>query len=365
MRIPTFTFRDSALLLLLAALPVVACGGETGSAAGLTDAPPDASAEAAPARPPVNVAVMRLEPRTLNERIELAGRFEPWVDVQVSTELGGAVEFVGFDKGDYVRKGQPLARVGTDLFQAALDEAEAALRQAQATHDKAEQLFARQAVPRQELIDATGAFEVRKAQLYQTQLRLERSRITAPISGFAQTRDIEPGEVLAAGAPITVLQRVDRLKAVIGIPETDIALFERGDQATIQVDAFPDRTFTGTISFVGPATSQLTRTFPAEIAVANRDGALKPGMIARVVLVRRVFENAIVVPRDVLHERDSGTVAVVVEHDVADVRVVTIDASEDGNVVVTSGLAEGDMLVVEGQRGLVGGQKVRVVEKSQ
>ena len=348
-------------LLLVAVLPLAACGSEAEMAAE----PATSTAREAPELPPVNVTVQTIVPSTLHERIELSGRIEPWVDVQVSTELGGAVEFVGFDQGDYVRRGQELARVGTDLYQAALDEAEASLTRAEATYEKARQLFDRQAVPRQDVIDATGDFEVRKAQVAQSRLRLERSRITAPISGRALTREIEPGEVLAPGAPITVIQRVDRLKAAIGIPESDIALFAVGGEAILHVDAYPDRTFTGTISFVGPATVGASRTFPAEIAVANGDGALRPGMIARVSLVRRTFENAVVVPRDALHERDSGTVAVVVETDVARVRTVTLDASEDGSVLVTSGLEAGDRLVVEGQRGLVEGQRVRVVEESQ
>lgn len=353
-------------LLLLVILPLAACGSEAETSAETAEAAGAvAPGDDAPALPPVNVAIMTLAPSELHERIELSGRMEPWVEVQVSTELGGAVEFVGFDKGDYVRKGQEVARVGTDLYQAALDEAEASLKRAEATYEKAQQLFEREAVPRQELIDATGDFEVRKAQVAQSRLRLERSKITAPISGLALTRDLEPGEVLAPGAPITTLQRVDRLKAVIGIPETDIAMFKVGGDATLTVDAFPDRTFTGRISFVGPATEASSRTFPAEIAVANGDGTLKPGMIARVSLVRRSFENAIVVPRDVLHERDAGTVAVVMENGVARVRTVTLDASEDGKVVVTSGLAAGDQLIVEGQRGLVDGQPVRVVETAQ
>ncbi len=348
--------------LLAATMSLVGCAGEE-PAAQVEASEPGAEREGE--RPPVNVVVIPLEARTLTERIRLSGSLEPWVDVQVSTELGGRVESVGFDKGHYVRKDQLLAEVGTDLYEAAVQESEAAVTRAQATFEKAEQLFERQAVPRQDLIDATGDLDVRKAQLSQSRLRLGRSTITAPISGVAVTRDIEPGEVLAPGAPITVLQRVDRLKAVIGIPESDIAQFHVGGSAIIRLDAYPDREFEGRIMFIGPATVGASRTFPADIAVANRDGSLKPGMIAEASLVRRAFENAIVVPRDAVHERDSGMVAVVMEGDRARVRPVTLGAGEGNDVMVLDGLSAGDLLVIEGHRGLVDDQRVRQVEDAQ
>ena len=98
--------------------------------------------------PPVNVSVMTLEPTALTETEVLTGKIAPWVEVEVSAELGGTVQEIGFEKGQHVKQGQILARVGTDLLQAALREAEAALEEAEANYNRAKELFARQAVPR-------------------------------------------------------------------------------------------------------------------------------------------------------------------------------------------------------------------------
>jgi len=196
-----------------------------------------------------------------------------------------------------VRKGKVLARVGSDMFEADLAEAQARLEGAQAIHEKSEQLFKREHLPRQELIAATSALRAAEARLRQAELRLERSVIEAPISGVALNRELEPGEVVSPGAPITELYRVDRLKAVAGIPESDIAAFRVGGEATIEVDAFPGRTFEGRIHLVGPAAMGPSRTFPTEIAIDNRSGELRPGMIARVALVKRKLEGVIVLER--------------------------------------------------------------------
>jgi membrane fusion protein, multidrug efflux system len=336
------------------ALSVTGCSGPSTTAA---------EEEAVVAPPPVNVTVAELEATSMAERISLSGRVEPWVEVRIAAELGGRVDEVGFQQGQRVASGQVLARVGADLHQAALAEAEAALTGAQATWDKTRQLFERQAVPRQDLITATSQYEVARAQVEQAKLRLDRSIVRAPIAGVAVTRDIEPGEILAPGTPITTLQRLDRVKATVGIPENDVALFRAGSAATVTVDAWPDRTFEGRMHFLAPAATGPTRTFPAEIALDNGDGALRPGMVARVTLVRRQHDSAIVVPREALQVRDQGNVAIVLEGDVARVRPVRLGAFEGDRVLVEEGLAPGDRLVVNGHRGLVDGQRVQVVEQ--
>ena len=343
--------------VLLGVLAVAAgCGSGDAPSEGATPAAETAAAPAA------SVEVIKLAPRSLVERVDLSGELQPWVHVSVSAELGGAVESVGFREGQHVRQGQVLARVGTDIFEAALAEAQARLEGAQAIHEKSEQLFKRGHVPRQELIAATSALHAAEAQVRQAELRLERSVIEAPISGVALSREVEPGEVVAPGAPITELYRVDRLKAVAGVAENDIAAFRVGGEATIELDAFPGRFFEGRIHLIGPAARGPSRTFPTEIAIDNRSGELRPGMIARVALVKRVLEGVIVLERDVLQDRDAGPVAVVADGGVASVRELTLGASEGNLVVVEKGLEPGELLIVTGQRGLIDGQAVEVVE---
>ena len=342
---------------LLGAL-VLSQGCGSGEARGAPDVPPvDDTAPQA-----VTVEVMTLEPESLVERVELSGELEPWVSVSVSAELGGTVESVGFREGQVVRKGQVLARVGTDLFEAALAEARARLEGAEAIHEKTKALFEREHVPRQELIAATSALNAAIARVKQAELRLERSVIEAPISGVALSRDLEPGEVVSPGAPITELYRVDRVKAVAGIPENDIAAFEVGGEATIQVDAFPGRTFEGRIHLIAPAAMGPSRTFPTEIAIDNAEGDLRPGMIVRVALVKRRLDDVVVVDRDVLQDRDEGPVAIVADGSLARVRQVTIGATEGNRVVIEEGLEVGDRLIATGQRGLIDGQTIAVAE---
>lgn len=347
------------------AVPVLLVLFASAAGCGSSDAPSEgASPEpVGTAAPAASVEVVKLEPRSLVERLELSGELEPWVRVSVSAELGGTVQEVTFREAQRVRQGQVLARVGSDLFEADLAEAQARLEGAQAIHEKSEELFKREHVPRQELIAATSALHAAEAQVRQAELRLARSVIEAPISGIAVSRDLEPGEVVSPGAPITEIFRVDRLKAVAGIPENDVGAFRVGGEATIEVDAFPGRTFAGRVHLVGPAAHGPSRTFPTEIAIDNPTGELRPGMIARVSLVKRELEDVVVLERDVLQDRDNGPVAVVADGGVARVRELTLGASEGNLVVVEKGLEPGELLIVNGQRGLIDGQAVEARER--
>ena len=348
--------RQLARALVFVILTGIACG----RGAEVTD---DDQSTAPPPPPPVNVAVARVTSEQLTERVELSGRLEPWVEVQVSSELGGMVEQIGFDKGALVTEGQVLAQVGTDLYAAALAEAEALLSGAESTYKRATALVERQAVPRQTSIDAASVYEAAQARVAQSRLRLERSTVRAPVSGVAISRDVEPGEVLSPGTLITTIHRLDRVKAVVGIPENDIGLFRTGGTATLTVDAWPDRTFEGRIAFIAPSSVGSTRTFESEIALPNSDGALRPGMIGNVSLVRRVVEGAVVVSRDALQERDAGTVAIVLDGETARVRPVTLGGTEGDRVLIEDGLESGEWLIVSGQRNLIDGQTVHVTER--
>ena len=136
------------VLLALAAAPLLLSGAGCGQDDGFA-AEPETAAAAPDTRPIVEAAV--IASGFLADVLEIAGRLEPRAEVMVSSELGGAVEEVRFDKGDRVERGALLARVGSDLLRAALAEAEAELEGARLDYVQAKQLVEREASPRTRL----------------------------------------------------------------------------------------------------------------------------------------------------------------------------------------------------------------------
>lgn len=339
------------------AAALVGCALLWSAGCGHDETPATAQANEGP--PPVNVSVESLATADLTEWIELSASVEPWTEVRVATELGGTVEAVGFEQGDRVAEGEQLARIGSDLLQAQLEEAEALLRGAEAHFDKTEKLYGREAVPRQELLDATSRVDAARARVSLARLRLERSILRAPISGVAVSRELDVGEFLPPGAPVTQIHRIDRIKASAGLPEAEVGFFREGGRAVLSVAGIGE--VEGRLHLIGPAATGLSRTFPVEVAIDNRDGRLRPGMLGRLRLVKRQVVEAVVVRRDALVERDDGLVAFVAEGDVARLREVALGPADGERVVVERGLAPGEKLVIQGARNLTDGQAIRVV----
>ena len=348
------------LLLALAAAPLLLSGAGCGQDDGFA-AEPETAAAAPDTRPIVEAAV--IASGFLADVLEIAGRLEPRAEVIVSSELGGAVEEVRFDKGDRVERGALLARVGSDLLRAALAEAEAELEGARLDYVQAKQLVEREASPRQDFLGAEVNVKRFEARVEAARLRLTRSEITAPVSGVIVQRDIEPGEVLGPGSPVAVLHDTAVLRATIGIPETDISFFSVGSPAAVSLDAYPDRSFDGRITYIAPTATRPRRSFEAEVEVENADGTLRSGLIVRTGLQRRVFEDAVVVARDALVERDGILHAFVLEDGTAGLRSITLGPDEDDRVVITAGLEVGETLITNGHRNLIDGQPVRVASR--
>ncbi len=310
--------------------------------------------------PPVPVRVREVRPGRFRESLELTGTLEPRTEVTVSTENGGLVRELGFEKGDRVDRDRVLARVGDDLAESRLAQARADLAAAEANFTKVSRLFERRAVPRQDLVAATSRRDRERARVRELELLLERAVVRAPIAGVAVDRPVEVGEVLAPGTRITTLQDTDRLKVRVDVPDGEVSWIRPGTGAEVRVDAVPDRTFSARVTFVGPAADPSTRTFPVELLLDNRRGELRPGMVARVRLLHPPREDAIVVPLDAVLRRSGGFVAFVVEGGVARERRVEPGARAGGRVLVRRGLAPGDLLVVAGQRDLADGRPVTV-----
>ena len=125
--------------------------------------------------------------------------------------------------------------------------------------------------------------------------RLERTVVLAPIEGILDDRMVELGTLVFPGTPVARIVDLDPVKIVGGVPERYAADVRRGAAAVVGFDVLPDENFEGRVGFVGSAVDPRNRTFPIELLLRNPGGVMKPEMVANISVVRRSFENAIVV----------------------------------------------------------------------
>ncbi len=312
--------------------------------------------------PPVNVQVRKLEPTTLDDVLLLTGYIEAWEEVLISAEVAGVIEWQGVEEGQKISRGDELVRIDTTWYQATYD-------QAAARHELMQQELARMKSLRksgvsspQQLDQSTTEEKTAKADVASARLQLDKAIVRASMDGVIDTLQHEENEWADRGAPLLKLVQVDRVKALVGIPERDIVFFQVGDEVQISLDALPEQQFTGKIHRIATSADRVTRTFLTEIALDNADKLLKPGMTVRTRLIRKQYENAISIPIFAVISLENQRFAVVADNGVARIRPIEVGILQGDQVQVTKGLQPGDQLIIVGQRDLRDGQAIQVVD---
>ena len=273
----------------------------------------------------------------ITSRVTATGTLSAVVTVQVGAQVTGRIAEILVDFNSPVKKGQLIARIDAQTFEAALAEAKANLSAAGANHDRAlakaeqsakqeerlKELVAKDLVSQSEYdaarssaIAATAEVAAAKSAIEQTKAAVERAqtnlgytRILAPIDGVVLSRAIDVGQTVAASlqAPtlFTITGDLKQMQVEAAVAEADIGRVEEGKHATFSVDAYPGEHFDGLIRQVrnAPTATQGVVTYVTVIEVDNADLRLKPGMTANVTFVVEARDDVLRVPQAALRYR--------------------------------------------------------------
>lgn len=312
-----------------------------------------------------NVDVRVLQAVTVDDRLELTGTLACWEDVILSSEVRGKVEWCGVAEGDAVTAGEEVMRIDTEALRLRLDEAKAQQRLAEQDYERIQRLSKQGATTAQNLDSAIASRDVTDATVKSVDLQLRKSVIKAPFDGIVDKLLLDQEEFVDIGTALLRIVQVDKVKAMVGIPERDAAQFEKGDEVRVTVDAHPGREFTGTIHRIATTGDLSTHTFSTEVTVDNAEGLLKPGMIARLTFVRASYPDSIVAPIFCVLPVDDKRFVAVHKDGRAEVREVEVGIIQGNEVQILNGLSPGEELIVAGQYDVHPGQKVNVHERFQ
>jgi len=286
---------------------------------------------------PVQYQTQKVQQGELIVTVTATGNLEPTNNVNVGSELSGIVQSVEVEENEWVKAGQVLARLDTRNLtaevrksRAAVESARAKVVQAQATIRETQQAFERLKkayaisggkIPSQDDLDTAEAALLRaradeasaKAAVSEAQAILDsdltdlkKAVIVSPINGIVLTRDVEPGQTVAASLQAVTLfnlaQDLTRMELNVSVDEADVGRIKPGQTATFTVDAYPDRSFKAKITRVsyGSTTTDGVVTYATVLAVDNSDLSLRPGMTATAVITVEKVENALLVPNAAL-----------------------------------------------------------------
>jgi RND family efflux transporter MFP subunit len=206
-----------------------------------------------------------------------------------------------------------------------------------------------------------------RASMKISQTSLDNTKITAPFAGYISARNLYPGASVnsqAAGTSntsvgILVLQDLKIVKVQVEVQERDISRIKIGSVAKVYVDAYPGRVFDAKAARIVHSLDPRTRTLGVEMEIANPDGALKPGMYARVELVIDHHPKAVLIENEAIRNEGDTPVVFTVNKGVVGRKVIAVGVTQGTLVEVLKGLTGGELVIVEGKELVRDGQKVR------
>jgi len=346
----TRTMKHLIPFVLLAVLVLSACARQTAEA--------ERTSEEQASK---NVRVLVIEPRDLREYLNISGPLRAVRATDLSTEEAGTVASIEHDKGSRVKKGDVIVLLKRELLAAQLAAARADRKMKAYNEERTRSLFEENSVSKQEMLLAHTQLENAKAAEEIARIRYERAAIKAPFDGIVTARMVEPGQLVVVGQKVARVVDPFTLQLDGGVTEKDIAYLKEGAEAEIFLDD-GGMTAKGSVSWIGMEASETTGKFPVEIRIDNPDLRLRPGVVARARVLKTVYHDAVVIPRDAVVQRPGKLVVFVVEEDRAVERPVELGPDEGLMVLVRKGLRPGDKLVVRGQRDLSDGAPVVIQE---
>jgi membrane fusion protein, multidrug efflux system len=306
----------------------------------------------AAAPPPTRVQVVTAAARTIPRTLETVGTLESPEPTVVAAEVPGVVTFVDIAEGRRVAAGTVLVRIDDSELRAQVAENRARFRQAQDRLQRARSLR-KQGVASQEVLDdATSEYDATKAALEETQTRLDKSQIRAPFGGVLGLRQVSLGQYLEAADPVVRLSQVDPLELVFSVPQRYAGELALGLRVYGVIGRCEGR-FETSVSAIDPRVDVATRMLHLKAKLPNPDGHFRPGMAVRVRLVLGEIPAAVVVPQAAIVLQGTKYLVYVLNTDnTAHQREVTLGEYFTDGVHVTSGVSDGDVVVVAGHQKL-------------
>ena len=346
----------------------------------------------------VDLRVVQVKKGAIAIIVRGSGELEPVKMVDIPSPLAGTVGQVHVKIGDAVKGGQLLATVRAGEIierlgksEQALRLAEAALKKSEEQHaaalnrlEKTRELLAKDLIARKDLsaaedaaAAASAARDLAQAQISQQEAELAQlrqllalSNIFAPLAGVVTRRWVEPGGQVKSSAPVLTISDPGLLKIVIKIPAKYLSSIHKGLAAQVELKDFPGRVLQGQAVNVYPDTTTGGDGALAEIRLVNAEFEWTPGSQACLCFGRQASvtlrldeqRDALLVPKQALVERDGRTFVYAIVDGKAQRRPVITGESQDEMVEMTSGVVEGERIVVAAPRTMAEGLRVRVLE---
>nr|WP_233410571.1 efflux RND transporter periplasmic adaptor subunit [Rugamonas sp. CCM 8940] len=331
--------------------------------------PPEATVDIRPVR------AMVLHGSDIDVNAEFSGEVRARIESRLGFRVGGKIVARKVDVGTLVKKGQVLMQLDPQDLQLSQAQAMAALRAAETNRDLARAELKRYQELREKNFVSQAVLDTKESAFKSAQASVDSAMaayrgqanqagyatLLADIDGVVTSVDAEVGQVVVAGTPVVRVAKAGEKEIVIGLPEDKVDVLRRIADVRVRLWANPQQSVAGKIREISPVADPSTRTYTVKVAIPDSLADAKLGMTAVVQFASKTATPQIKVPLTALFYEKSASSVWVVENGVVKLVPVTIGGAAGNDLVLNSGVKEGQTVVTAGVNLLKPGQKVKIL----
>ncbi len=302
------------------------------------------------------VRVTVLQPQEIEREISVSTNLQGYLTQNVAPSITGTIEHIYREVGNKVTKGSDLVRMDQTQYKTT----KITMANLEIEKNRISQLLKTGSATQQQYDQIVTQYNSTKEQL---EFLETNTYVKAPFAGVISAKNYEDGE-LYSGQPILVLTQIDKLKALVAIPETYFPKFKEGMKLTLTTEIYPDKVFPATVEIVYPTIDPATHTFQCKIVIPNTKNLLRPGMYVTTT-IGLGKANALIIPYQAVEKLVGANDRYVFINDNGYAKRVSVELGQrfDQNIeIIAPEIVEGVAVVTTGQHKLVDGVKINIVE---
>jgi len=312
------------------------------------------------------VRVIELNRNSFSRYFEATGELEAIAEAFISPEVSGQITSIKVAEGQRVKRGQVLAKLNTSLIEKNITEVKTQLELAKIIYEKQSDLWNKEVGSERQYLETKNNYEGLQNKLATLQEQYNMSIIRSPINGNVEDIILKKGELASPGMQLMQIIDLDKLHVSAKLSEAYLPVISEGDIVDITFPTYPDIVLREKVTRVGNVINKQNRTFKVEVEINNKDGRLKPNLLANIKINDYNTDEALVVPSLVVREDVVGSYLYVAESNsdtwTAVKKYIQTGRSYLDNTEVLSGLNEDDLVITDGYSNVSDGAAIEITK---
>ena len=309
---------------------------------------------------PITVHTAKVSASSIDVKQDFTGTFDANKDARINADLPGKIVQFYVDAGSVVKKGQALVKLDDALLKLQLQAIDVKIEGLETDERRFQILTDAEAIQGVKLEKTQMGLKAARIQRNTLLEKIKKTTINAPFSGVVTMKMSEVGSFAAPGVPLLMLTDISELKFTVNVSESKLGLFKLKETYKVQVDAYPNLEVTGVVTEVGNK-GNMGNSFPIQLKMKNtKDLKIKSKMFGKLLIEGSGDTKGITILASSIVGSDKEPNVYVVNDGKAILKPVKIEQRIKNEVVIASGLNEGDVIVTSGFINLFDGANIIV-----